>query len=528
MSQISERVQLLNNKPANNQGKYVLYWMQMFKRTTHNHALNFAIQEANKRNVPLVVYEGLKFYYPWASDRIHTFILEGVEEKRKAFADKQILYLFYLQQDENSAKDVVANIAKDACLIVTDDFPCFIIPKHNQRIAEKANIPVYAVDSNGMIPMSKFDKENYAAYTIRPRVKKMLPEYDKPFVEEKVICSSSYLMIDQHFFMHSLDYIKNSSSFFINSSSSFARSSSSLPNSSSFFLSNLDLLAYSTSSKENGLSQLIKNVEFFTLNDENIARLVANCAINHDIKPSSMYKGGSVNAHKRLSHFIKEIFPNYAETRNECSVDGSSRLSAYLHFGFLSVQEIVEAVNNADVPKESKESFLEELIVRRELAYNFTKFNENYDSLQCLPNWTQETMRKHANDKRDYLYTVEELEQSKTHDEIWNAAQRELVETGGMHNYVRMLWGKNVIAWTKSYEEAFAILEDFNNKYALDGRNPNSYAGILWCFGKHDRPWFERNVFGTIRYMTSGSSGKKFNAKKYIEWTKGFSQPSLF
>jgi deoxyribodipyrimidine photo-lyase len=137
-------------------------------------------------------------------------------------------------------------------------------------------------------------------------------------------------------------------------------------------------------------------------------------------------------------------------------------------------------------------------------------------------------MRKHHADKRDYLYSIEQLENFRTHDEIWNAAQRELVETGGMHNYVRMLWGKNVIAWTQSYEEAFAVLEDFNNKYALDGRNPNSYAGILWCFGKHDRPWFERNVFGTIRYMTSGSSGKKFNAKKYIEWTKSFVQPSLF
>ncbi len=372
-----------------------------------------------------------------------------------------------------------------------------------------------------MIPMSKFDKENYAAYTIRPRINRMLPEYDKPFVQESVIQSAIYLLADKDFFMHSSDYIKNSLSFFINSSSS-------LPNSTSFFLSNLDLLTRSASSKTNDLAHLLKNIAFFTLNDETIAKLVANCAINHAIKPSSIYKGGSENAHKRLTHFIKEIFPNYHKTRNECSVDGSSRLSAYLHFGFLSVHEIVEAVNNADVPKESKESFLEELIVRRELAYNFTKFNDKYDSLECLPNWTLDTMRKHHADKRDYLYSVEELEAGKTHDEIWNAAQRELVETGGMHNYVRMLWGKNVIAWTRSYEEAFAILEDFNNKYALDGRNPNSYAGILWCFGKHDRPWFERNVFGTIRYMTSGSSGKKFNSKKYIEWTKGFSQPSLF
>jgi deoxyribodipyrimidine photo-lyase len=455
MNQVSERVRLLNDRSANSDGKYVLYWMQMFKRTAYNHALNFAIREANARKLPLVVYEGLKYYYPWANDRIHTFILEGVEEKRIAFEKLGIKYLFYLQSDENSPKNTVAEIAGDACLIVTDDFPCFIIPEHNRRIAQKASIPVYAVDSNGMIPMSKFEKEEYAAYTIRPKIKRMLPDYLKFENEEKVIVRANDLQI-------------------------------------------------------NCPASLI----------ENIPNLVKNCAIDHSVKPSPIYHGGSLNAQKRLKHFIKNIFPTYAETRNECSVDGSSRLSPYLHFGFLSVYEIVEAVNQADVSPESKEAFLEELIVRRELSYNLTRFNPKYDSLACLPAWVQATMRKHHDDKRDHLYSIEQLENFATHDEIWNAAQRELVETGGMHNYVRMLWGKNVIAWTNNYEEAFAVLEDFNNKYALDGRNPNSYAGILWCFGKHDRPWMERNVFGTIRYMTSGSTGKKFNAKKYIEWTK--------
>lgn len=492
MTQISERTRLLNEKAANNEGKYILYWMQMFKRTTHNHALNFAIREANLRKIPLVVYEGLKYYYPWANDRIHTFILEGVEEKRKAFAEKGILYLFYLQQDENSPKNIVAEIAKAACLIVTDDFPCFIIPKHNQRIAEKANIPVYAVDSNGMIPMSKFEKEEYAAYTIRPKIKRMLPDYLKFEKDEEVICDASPLIFDKDFL--------------INSSLSLRRETSAFINNAKFFPNAMSLFNYSETA---------------------IAHLVKKCAIDHSVKPA-IYHGGSFNAQKRLKHFIKNIFPNYTETRNESSIDGSSRLSPYLHFGFLSVYEIVESVNDADVPKESKEAFLEELIVRRELSYNFTKFNDKYDSLACLPAWVQETMRKHTDDKRERIYSIEQLEKYQTHDEIWNAAQRELVLTGGLHNYVRMLWGKNVIGWTNNYEEAFAILEDFNNKYALDGRNPNSYAGILWCFGKHDRPWMERPVFGTIRYMTSGSTGKKFNSKKYIEWAKEFEQPNLF
>ena len=174
MKQITERVQLLNDKKENKKAKYVLYWMQMFKRTTHNHALKFAIEQANERDLPLVVYEGLKYYYPWASDRLHTFILEGVEEKRKAFEKFGITYVFYLQKDKKSPKQTVKKIAKDAAIFVTDDFPCFIIPDHNAAIVEKAQIPVFAVDSNGIIPMSKFEKENYGAYTIRPKINKIL------------------------------------------------------------------------------------------------------------------------------------------------------------------------------------------------------------------------------------------------------------------------------------------------------------------------------------------------------------------
>ncbi len=279
MKQINERVQLLNNKSANNNGKYVLYWVQMFKRTSHNHALNFAISQANERKLPLVVYEGLKFYYPWASDRIHTFILEGVEEKREEFAKLGIKYIFYLQKDENSPKDTVAQIAKDAALIVTDDFPCFIIPKHNAAIVRKAEIPVFAVDSNGVIPMSKFEKEEYAAYTIRPKIKRMLDDYLKPFEEEKIIVRADDLKID--------------------------------------------------------CAETIV---------ENIADLVKQCAIDHSVKPSYFYHGGTANGRKRLKKFVKEILNNYDTARNKPDKDGSSRLSSYLHFGFLSSLEIALAV----------------------------------------------------------------------------------------------------------------------------------------------------------------------------------------
>ncbi len=457
MKRINERVVQLNDREVNKKAKYVLYWMQMFKRTSHNHSLVYAIRKANELKLPLVVYEGLKYYYPWANDRLHTFILEGVEEKRKEFEKLGIKYVFYLQKDKNSPKQTVAKLAKDAALIVTDDYPCFIIPGHNETIAEKARIPVFAVDSNGIIPMSKFKKEEYAAYTIRPKINKLLDNYLKPFEEEKIDIAAKDIEVD-------------------------------CPD-----------------------TEITKG---------NIAKLVAECDIDHDVKPSKQYEGGTKAGRKRLKKFVDDILADYDKARSKPDRDGSSRLSSYLHFGFLSPLEIALAVKDSKAPQESKDAYLEELIVRRELSFNFTRHNEKYDSLGSLPNWVHKTMREHDVDEREFIYTLEELENGRTHDELWNAAQREMTVTGEMHNYVRMLWGKNVIAWTKSYEEAFAILEHLNNKYCLDGRDPNSYAGILWCFGKHDRPWMERPVFGMIRYMTSGSTGKKFNSKEYIRWTQ--------
>ena len=454
---INERVVQLNDKPVNKDGRYVLYWMQMFKRTTYNHSLVWAIRKANELGLPLVVYEGLKYYYPWASDRIHTFILEGVEEKKKAFEKLGIRYVFYLQKDKKSPKNTVAAIAKEAALIVTDDFPCFIIPGHNARIAEKAKVAVHAVDSNGIVPMSKFDKEEYAAYTIRPKINNLLSRYLVPFEEEKLKVKDATIDVD----------------------------------------------CPETEVTEN-----------------NIAKLVGECDIDHTVPASEHYQGGTANGRKRLKKFVKDILPDYEAARNKPERDGSSRLSSYLHFGFLSPLEVALAVKESDAPKGSTDAYLEELIVRRELSYNMTRNNEAYDSLTALPAWVQRTMREHAKDERQYTYSLEELEAGETHDELWNAAQREMLATGEMHNYVRMLWGKNVIAWSESYEVAFETLVHLNNKYCLDGRNPNSYAGILWCFGKHDRPWMERDVFGTIRYMTSGSTGKKFDSKKYIEWTR--------
>ena len=427
----------------------------MYKRASHNYALNFAIQMANDRSLPLVVYEGLKYYYPWASDRIHTFILEGVAEKKVEFAERGIRYLFYLQRHGRDPKNTVAQLAKDAALIVTDDFPCFIIPRHNEQIA-KFRLPVYAVDANGMVPLSALPKEEYAAYTIRPKINRLLPELPRRIV---------------------------------------------------------------TPSVKQQVPDVAVDCPETDVSNESISELISQCDIDHSVEPSRLYHGGTINGRKRLRQFISKILPHYDKTRNEPSVDGSSRLSPYLHFGFLSIQEIVEAVEKSDAPKVDKSAFLEEAIVRRELSFNFTRHNPNYDSLKALPEWAIKTMREHKDDQRGELIDAETIEAAETYDDLWNAAQRELVATGLLHNYVRMLWGKKVIGWQRSYEMAFELLVHLNNKYALDGRDPNSYAGIQWCFGKHDRPWFEREIFGSIRYMTSNSMSRKFKAKKYIEWT---------
>jgi deoxyribodipyrimidine photo-lyase len=252
------------------------------------------------------------------------------------------------------------------------------------------------------------------------------------------------------------------------------------------------------------------------VSNDNIPDLVSQCDIDHTVKPSNRYHGGTAAGRKRLTHFVRAILPYYDKTRNDPSIDGVSRLSPYLHFGFLSIQEIVAAVEKAKAPKAAKDAFLEEVIVRRELSFNLTRHNPNYDSLKSLPDWALQTMRDHADDLRPELLDAEKIEAAETYDELWNAAQRELLYTGHIHNYVRMLWGKRVIEWQRSYEMSFELLVHLNNKYALDGRDPNSYAGILWCFAKHDRPWFNREIFGTMRYMTSRSMAKKFNARRYM------------
>ena len=237
--------------------------------------------------------------------------------------------------------------------------------------------------------------------------------------------------------------------------------------------------------------------------------------VDMSVKPVDIFVGGIRNAKIHLEDFIHNKFEKYSQLKNEPGLDYSSNLSPYLHFGQISPLYIYRRLMDVDLA--DKEDFLEELVVRRELSMNFVFYNDNYDTIHSLHDWAKKTLSDHEKDKREYIYSLETLENADTHDPYWNAAQKEMVLTGKMHGYMRMYWGKKILEWSKTPLEAYKIAIYLNNKYNLDGRDPNGFTGVAWCFGKHDRGWKERDVFGKIRYMNDKGLERKFDMKAYLE-----------
>lgn len=240
---------------------------------------------------------------------------------------------------------------------------------------------------------------------------------------------------------------------------------------------------------------------------------------SHDrsVSPVAHWRGGTKRALSVLGDFIKHGLRNYPKDRNHPELSGTSHLSPYLHFGHISPLTIMHAVQAASVPAAAKQAFLEQLIVRRELSVNFVRYNPHYDSFECLEPWADRSFAQHSGDRRPIIYDEEQLEQAETHDPLWNAAQKQMVLTGWMHNYMRMYWAKKILEWSPSVATAYQRAVWLNDRYEFDGRDPNGYAGIAWAIvGKHDRPWFERPVFGQVRYMSLASTGGKFDSKSYI------------
>ena len=452
-----ERIRKLNSAPDRPDREYILYWAQMNRRADANHGLLLAAELGNKYDLPVLFYVGLTCTYTGANDRLHTFILEGVPETAKRLAKAGIGYVFYLRKTKQSRNDVLYKLANKAAAVVTDDYPTFIAREPNSRVPGKLYVSYYVVDSSCIVPMSQIPERQYGAYTIRPKINRLLPKFFKPGgelrVKRRYQCAFS---------------------------------------------------------------------EFHTeVTKQNIAALVASCEIDHSIPPVVAFEGGRLAAEHRLQVFLREKLQRYAKERNEPSRNATSNLSPYLHFGHISSLEIALAVKeHAERHKLIPDEYLEELIVRRELAFNYTRFVENPGDLRNLPDWCLENMHKHAHDARDPQYSQRQLERAETYDELWNATQKEMLRCGKIHGYYRMYWGKKIIEWSRDYQQAADFMIDIHGRYALDGRDPNTYTNILWCFGLHDRPWPERPVFGKMRYMSLEGMKRKTDTRAYIDEIK--------
>ena len=265
-----------------------------------------------------------------------------------------------------------------------------------------------------------------------------------------------------------------------------------------------------------GKQSLNMKAEGLDLSD--VEKILEGMDLDESVTPMShLYRGGTNEAKRVLEDFLKNRFDGYVENRNQPQTDDVSHMSKYLHYGHISPVYVALRVREAGKGKENVDSYIEELIVRRELSINFCHYTPDYGSFSCLPDWAKKTLREHKNDEREYVYTRKQLENAETHDEYWNAAMNEMRYTGYMHNYMRMYWGKKILEWSNTPEYAYETTLYLNNKYFVDGRDPNSYANVAWVFGQHDRGWKEREVYGKVRYMSAGGLERKTKPKEYVE-----------
>ncbi len=267
------------------------------------------------------------------------------------------------------------------------------------------------------------------------------------------------------------------------------------------------------------------NIDFASFDITDFDRVISILKVNRDVPAVKGLHGGLKEAKKRLKSFLTVRLQDYPQLRNDPTRDYLSNMSPYLHFGQISPLYIaLKVLDTKTASQTAKEAYLEELVVRRELSMNFVFYNPHYDSLDSLPDWAQQTLQDHSNDRREHLYTLKELENAGTHDPYWNAAQTEMMVKGKMHGYMRMYWGKKILEWTENPTEAYMIALSLNNKFELDGRDPKGFTGVAWCFGKHDRPWKERPIFGKVRYMSANGLERKFDIDQYVEKAANLNQ----
>ena len=426
-------------------GKCVVYWMQRAQRALDNPALEVAVQAANLLRKPCVVFFAPVPLYPHANLRHYHFLNQGIPAIAAGLKKRGIGFVLRRYPDHYLLK--FCDQVRPA-LVIGDENP-MREPEHWREVVTKQlRVPFWTVDADVIVPSRLLVKEQYGAYTARPVIKRLLPDFLRPVgnTRAKVEWKAA-----------------------------------------------------------RGLQSLAPDAD-----------ITEGWKLDRSVLPVDSISGGTDQALKQLKSFIKHELASYPVDRNKPERNGTSRLCAYLHFGHIGPHTAALAVQKSKAPKQAKEAFLEQLIVRRELAVNFVRFNPDYDNFESGTPWAHKSLAEHAGDPRK-IYSERQLEEAQTHDPLWNAAQRQMVITGFMHNYVRMYWAKKILEWSKTPARAYQIAVHLNDKYELDGRDPNGYAGIAWAIvGKHDRPWFERPIFGKVRFMSFNSTSKKFDSKSYI------------
>jgi len=476
------RLRALNGLPAASDGRYVLYWMTSHRRSGRNFALQRAVEWALELGRGLVVLEALRCDYEWASDRLHRFILDGMRDNLEALRKRTgVTYYPYVERSAGEGRGLLTALAEPAAVVVTDDYPTFFVPRMLDAAARRLATRLEAVDSNGLVPMRGTSTVYPTAYAYRRYLQKNLPEHLRHFPEPDPVARLEA--------MHSP--------------------------------------AIASHIRDRWPSAEVD------LQCEGID--LGKLPLDHSVRATAL-RGGPRAARAALQSFVDHRLPRYGE-RNQPEEDAASGLSPYLHFGHISTHEVMERIADCEdwTPSfegrtangkrsgwwgmsEPAEAFLDQLVTWRELGFNMAANRSDHREYDSLPDWARKTLDAHASDARPYLYSVEQLETAATHDELWNAAQRQLRREGVIHNYLRMLWGKKILEWTATPRDAARIMIELNNRYALDGRDPNSYSGIYWCLGRYDRPWGpERPVFGKIRYMTSASTARKLKVRGYLD-----------
>jgi deoxyribodipyrimidine photo-lyase len=478
-----DRIRAANTQPCRPDGDYVLLWLIASRRLQWNFALQRAVRLTREYGKPLVVFEALRCGYPWACDRFHRFILDGMRDNAADCAKRLVSYYPYVEPWPDHGKGLLSALAARACAVITDDFPAFFLPRMVLSAARQVPVRLELVDSNGILPLACAGKAFPTAYAFR------------------------------RFFQ-----------------ASASRSWPQFPDPDPLLKADLQRLGKFPEDIVNQWPPVPVDV----LQDP--SGLIANLPIDHAV-PATTLRGGRESGVSRMWRFLDEHLAHYADRRNHPDLDACSGLSPFLHFGHVSAHQVFaelmarEGWSEALLPRQSSgsrsgwwrvspsaEAFLDQLIIWRELGYNTCRFRPDYDQYESLPAWARETLEIHAPDRRPYQYSSDELEQARTHDSLWNAAQKELVAEGRMHNYLRMVWGKKILEWTPSPRVALDVMIHLNNKYALDGRNPNSYTGIFWVLGRYDRAWGpERPVFGKIRYMSTANTQRKVQVKQYLK-----------